>query len=80
MFYPIRAYYHPMKNTTIIPREVALSVCEKIRQENRSRPSGTQALQCRQCQACRGGEAVESGDRPCCLVRQRCARLLATRV
>lgn len=63
-----------------IPREVALSICEKIREENRSRPLAAQARQCRSCEACCGGAALKSpaGDRACCLVRQRCARLVAT--
>lgn len=65
-----------------IPPQVALSICEKIREENRSRPSDPQALQCRSCEACCGGRAMKSParDRPCCQVRQRCARLVATAV
>lgn len=65
-----------------IPREVALSICEKIREENRSKPSDPQARQCRNCEACAGGAVIKSqtGGRPCCLVRQRCARLLAMAV
>jgi hypothetical protein len=62
-----------------ITREMALSLCEKIREENLARPSDPQALRCRNCELCSGGAAIKSrtGDRPCCLVRQRCARLLA---
>ncbi len=64
-----------------IPREVALSICEKIREENRSRPFDPQARQCRNCEACCGGAALKSpNDRACCQVRQRCARLMATSV
>jgi hypothetical protein len=65
-----------------ISREVALSACEKIRDENRSRPSTPQAQQCRRCETCRNGAVIkaEMDDRACCLVRQRCARLLATQV
>jgi hypothetical protein len=65
-----------------IPREVALSICEKIREENRSKPSDPQARQCRNCEACADGAVTKSqdGSRPCCLVRQRCARLLALAV
>jgi len=63
-----------------IPREVALSICEKIREENRSSPLAAQARQCRSCEACCGGAPMKSlaSDRACCLVRQRCARLVAT--
>jgi hypothetical protein len=63
-----------------IPREVALSICEKIREENRSKPSDPQARQCRNCEACTGGAVIKSktGDRTCCLVRRRCALLVAT--
>jgi hypothetical protein len=62
-----------------IPREVALSICEKIREENRARPFDPQARQCRSCEACCGGAAIKSpaGDRACCQVRQRCALLVA---
>ncbi|HEY3274371.1 MAG TPA: hypothetical protein VGJ92_11440 [Methanocella sp.] len=63
-----------------IPRDVALSICEKIREENRSRPFDPQAQQCRNCAACCVDPAVRSpaGERTCCLVRRRCARLVAT--
>ncbi len=62
-------------------REMALSICEKIREENRARPSDPQAQQCRKCEACSSSSPIKShadgAGRPCCLVRQRCARLLA---
>jgi hypothetical protein len=65
--------------TARITREMALSICETIREENRARPSGPQALRCQNCEACSGGTVIKSqrGDRPCCLVRQRYARLIA---
>jgi hypothetical protein len=80
MLYVNTANIDLVNNTAVnIPRELALSICEKIREENRSRPLDPQARQCRNCEACCGGAALKSpaGGRACCLVRQRCARLVA---
>ena len=83
MLYASRTKQYPVNMTAVkIPREIALSICEKIREENRASPRAEQARRCLSCEACCGGAPMKSpaGDRACCLVRQRCARLVAAPV
>lgn len=65
-----------------IPSEVALSICRKIRDENRGFPASLQALRCRNCEACCNGAVIKSSrdGRACCLVRQRYAMIVAVKV
>ncbi|OPY25734.1 MAG: hypothetical protein A4E28_02957 [Methanocella sp. PtaU1.Bin125] len=63
-----------------IPYEVALSLCRKMRDENREAPTTAQARQCRACEACCGAQAIKPLDRACCQVRRRYARTVACRV
>lgn len=63
-----------------IPSEVALAICQKIRDENRDTPSSGQAMRCQSCVACCKGAVIKSHDRACCLVRQRYARTITVKV
>ena len=62
-----------------ISREVALSLCRKIREENRARPVSPEARQSRRCEACCGSRVMKGagdGGRPCCQINRRYASLL----
>jgi hypothetical protein len=66
-----------------IPREIAMKICEQIREENRKNRFSAQAMQCWDCVTFTGGDTSKmcvSGGDGCGLVNARYRKMLAQQI